>query len=195
MNYNCSYLFLQQTLGGFYAYATSTLGSFKDTTELNTPTIGRTGPQCKLRLYYELNGQQVDTLNVMVNQNGITTHLWEVSGNRGFHWTPAEVFIGAKKNAIITVQARRGSSFQGGIAVDDLQFIDCQPPLVQQSCRSTQIACRNKYCIDPALQCNYADDCGDSSDENVSVSYELTFLIKIVSLSHVSNSGHKIPQN
>ena len=84
-------------------------------------------------------------------------------------WRRASVFIGARSAAVISIEARRGSNFQGAIAIDDVQFIDCQPPLVSPtSCLPSQFTCRNKYCIDQNKQCDYANDCGDSSDEFVS---------------------------
>ena len=154
---------------GWIAYASSTQGSFHDTTKLYTPYISRTGPQCKLNFYYFMNGPSVDSLHVMVSVNGIQTQLWAMSGSRGMLWHQAQVFIGAKSMAIISIQARRGSSFKGVITVDDVQFIDCQPPIVTPTaCLASQFACSNQYCVDMSKQCNYANDCGDGSDEYVS---------------------------
>ena len=154
---------------GWYAYATSTQGSFHDITELYTPTISHTGPQCKLNFYYFMDGPSVDSLHVLITIKGIKTQLWAVTGGRGMVWRQAQIFIGAKSSAIVSVQARRGSSYQGAITVDDLQFIDCAPPKASPtSCPQNQFACANHYCIDMSKQCNYADDCGDRSDEYVS---------------------------
>ena len=112
----------------------------------------------------------MDSLHVMINVKGAITQLWAISGSRGLGFLPAQVFIGAKTSAIIQIQARRGSSYQGAIAIDDVQFVDCQPPLVSPAaCRSTQYTCANKYCIGKSKQCDYADDCGDGSDEFVSI--------------------------
>ena len=163
-------LYFQGMPQGWIAYASSTQGSFHDTTKLYTPYISRTGPQCKLNFYYFMNGPSVDSLHVMVSVNGIQTQLWAMSGSRGMLWHQAQVFIGAKSMAIISIQARRGSSFQGVITVDDVQFIDCQPPIVTPTaCLASQFACSNQYCVDMSKQCNYADDCGDGSDEYVSI--------------------------
>ena len=164
------FLYFQGMPQGWIAYASSTQGSFHDTTKLYTPYISRTGPQCKLNFYYFMNGPSVDSLHVMVSVNGIQTQLWAMSGSRGMLWHQAQVFIGAKSMAIISIQARRGSSFQGVITVDDVQFIDCQPPIVTPTaCMASQFACSNQYCVDMSKQCNYADDCGDGSDEYVSI--------------------------
>ena len=159
----------QGTPQGWYAYAASTLGNYHDTTSLYTPKIGATGPQCKLNFFYNMAGPNVDSIHVLVTANGIISQLWAVSGGHGMVWRQASVFIGARSSAIISIQARRGTSYQGAIAIDDVQFIDCQPPLVSPtSCVTTQFECANKYCIDKSKQCDYANDCGDSSDEYVS---------------------------
>lgn len=152
---------------GWYAFATSSAGNFHDTTDLYTTKIGQTGPQCQLRFYYYMDGPSVDSLIAYITMNGVMTPLWETTGGKGQLWRPGSVFIGAKKNVVVSLQARRGQQFSGGISVDDLQFIDCKPPFIR-TCRSDEFQCSNKYCIDPNLQCNYADDCGDGSDENVS---------------------------
>ena len=150
-------------------YAASSAGQFKDTSTLSTPLISQTGPQCTISFSYFMAGPDVDGLVVRVTRNGVVTPLFEVSGARGFLWKPAQVFIGARTNFTVGIQARRGQSFNGGIAVDKIQFIDCQPPIVQHSCAANQFTCRNKYCIDINYRCDYANDCGDNSDEDVSI--------------------------
>lgn len=157
---------------GWLAYATSSQGSFHDTTEMYTPKISRTGPQCTLKFFYYMDGPSVDSLIVFDEVNGVRTRLWEKTGGSLQLWQAAEIFIGPRANAVIIIQSRRGNNFQGGIAIDDLQFIDCQPPeALPQACRADQFTCQNQYCIDPKLQCNYADDCGDNSDEVVGLTW------------------------
>lgn len=158
---------LQNLSQGWYALATSSQGQFRDTAEIYTPKISHTGPQCTLQFFYYMDGPSVDSLSVSYTYQGYTTTLWEISGGSTRLWQPAEIYIGAKEGVVIRIQSRRGRDYQGAIAVDDLQFLDCQPPVQQQTCRSDQFSCSNKYCIDPTLQCNYANDCGDKSDEGV----------------------------
>ncbi|WAR02785.1 MLRP2-like protein [Mya arenaria] len=155
----------QQMSTGWYAFASSSSGSFHDTTEVYSSTIGQTGPQCTLKFFYYMDGPSVDSLIVYIMMAGIKTQLWELTGGSGRLWQPAEVYLGAKQNVVITIQSRRGMTYQGGISIDDVQFIDCQPPIIQPTCRKDQFTCKNKYCISPPLRCNYADDCGDGSDE------------------------------
>ena len=115
-----------------------------------------------------MDGPDVDSIHVFITVNGIISQLWAISGGHGLVWRQASVFIGPRTAAIISIEARRGTNYQGAIAIDDVQFIDCQPPLVKPTCLMTQFACQNKYCIDQSKQCDYANDCGDNSDEYVS---------------------------
>jgi hypothetical protein len=128
-----------------------------------------------------MDGPSVDSLIVYTSSQGTNNQLWETTGGKGKLWQPAVVFIGAKSNVVVGIQARRGKSFTGGISIDKVQFVDCLPPLVQPTCRSDQFSCQNKYCIDPQLQCNYADDCGDNSDENVCLLINQLFKVIILS--------------
>ena len=49
---------------GYYVWADSSPGSFNSHTELYTPVIGLTGPQCALSLYYFMYGPSVGSLEV-----------------------------------------------------------------------------------------------------------------------------------
>ncbi|XP_053385338.1 MAM and LDL-receptor class A domain-containing protein 1-like isoform X2 [Mercenaria mercenaria] len=159
----------QMSPRGWYARVATALGSFHATTSLYTGIIGRTGPQCKLKLSYYMAGPSVGSLIVYISVQGLEIQLWETTGGKEQSWLPAVVFIGAKQNVAVVIQARRGQQFLGVIAVDQLQFLDCKPPVAHQTCLSSQFVCRNRNCIDPKLQCNYADECGDGSDENVEI--------------------------
>ena len=58
-----------------------------------------------------------------------------------------------------------GDGHQGDIAIDDVQVFygACAPPTPAPPCR---FYCDNGFCINnPALLCNFEDDCGDNSDE------------------------------
>ena len=174
---------------GWYALATSSQGNFQDRTEFYTPKISQTGPQCTLKFFYYMDGPSVDSLMVSYTVEGRQTSLWQASGGSNQVWQPAEVLIGPMYNIVVKIQSRRGRNYQGAIAIDDLQFIDCAPPIAQQTCQSNQFTCNNKYCIDPKLQCNFANDCGDKSDEDVSVFIHpfLKYRVNLILISNISN--------
>ena len=69
----------------------------------------------------------------------------------------------------IIIEARRGLVFEGGISVDDLLFINCDPPtlpLPPNTCEDLgRFTCSYGACVDKDDVCDFADDCMDLSDE------------------------------
>ena len=61
--------------------------------------------------------------------------------------------------------ATRGQSYSGDIAIDDLLFTGCGLPPVESSCKPEQFTCTRGSCTKKEYQCDFNDDCGDSSDE------------------------------
>ena len=59
------------------------------------------------------------------------------------------------------------SKLQGDIAIDDVEFIDCALPPVKRSC--PEFTCTRKSCVKRDYKCDYNDDCGDNSDESLSL--------------------------
>jgi hypothetical protein len=66
----------------------------------------------------------------------------------------------------IIFRARRGVSYIGDVAVDDISFQDCSPLLSpDRNCTAEEFMCANKYCIPKDRLCDFVNDCADSSDE------------------------------
>lgn len=59
----------------------------------------------------------------------------------------------------------------GGIAVDDVKFVNCDQPVPADSCdQSDHFWCTSsRACIPREFLCDLSDDCGDNSDEMSSV--------------------------
>lgn len=154
---------------GYYIWADSSSGNFTSHTELYTPVISQTGPQCALSLYYFMKGPSVGSIEVYTLFNNQTDHIWSVEGRHFGKWNHGMVFIGPRSNFQLVIQARRGRSFMGDISVDTVQFINCVPPEpVIGGCSSDQYKCATGFCINQDRRCDYSDDCGDQSDEYVS---------------------------
>lgn len=154
---------------GYYIWADSSSGNFTSHTELYTPVISQTGPQCALSLYYFMKGPSVGSIEVYTLFNNQTDHIWSVEGRHFGKWNHGMVFIGPRSHFQLVIQARRGRSFMGDISVDTIQFINCVPPEpVIGGCSSGQYKCASGFCINQDRRCDYTDDCGDQSDEYVS---------------------------
>uniref|UniRef100_A0ACB8FV88 MAM and LDL-receptor class A domain-containing protein 1 n=1 Tax=Sphaerodactylus townsendi TaxID=933632 RepID=A0ACB8FV88_9SAUR len=96
--------------------------------------------------------------------------MWAQSGRQGPQWNRAEVFLGALSYFQVVFRARRGISYVGDVAVDDISFEDCSPMQVPiQPCTSEEFTCANKYCIPKDNLCDFVNDCADNSDESQSI--------------------------
>ena len=83
---------------GWYLWADSSKGSSKDFAIVSTPTIGQTGPQCRLSLWYIMNGTGVGSLEIYTQYGSNLQSLWIGSGNHGSSWKHIELMIGPDSN-------------------------------------------------------------------------------------------------
>ena len=62
----------------------------------------------------------------------------------------------------------RNANYQGMIAMDDIAFSECALPDPALSCdTSSNFWCDNRACVDQSLVCDWSDDCGDATDEDL----------------------------
>lgn len=68
--------------------------------------------------------------------------------------------------AQVLFRAKRGISYVGDVAVDDISFKGCSPlRILDKPCTSEEFTCANKYCIPQENLCDFVNDCADNSDE------------------------------
>uniref|UniRef100_A0A8C0IFR5 MAM and LDL receptor class A domain containing 1 n=1 Tax=Bubo bubo TaxID=30461 RepID=A0A8C0IFR5_BUBBB len=155
---------------GWYLFADSSNGEFGHTADIATPVISLTGPKCKLIFWNHMNGSTIGSLEVLCKTSNRTSKLWTQSGNQGPQWKRAEVFLGIRSNFQVVFRAKRGVSYMGDVAVDDITFEDCSPLLVPgRPCTSEEFTCANKYCIPKDNLCDFVNDCADNSDESPTI--------------------------
>ncbi|XP_017724713.1 PREDICTED: MAM and LDL-receptor class A domain-containing protein 1 isoform X2 [Rhinopithecus bieti] len=156
----------QNTTDGWYLYADSSNGKFGDTADILTPVISFTGPKCTLVFWTHMNGATVGSLQVLIKKDNVTSKLWSQTGWQGAQWKRAEVFLGIRSHTQIVFRAKRGISYIGDVAVDDISFQDCSPLLnPERKCTAHEFMCANKHCIAKDKLCDFVNDCADNSDE------------------------------
>ncbi|KAM6908030.1 MAM and LDL-receptor class A domain-containing protein 1 isoform 1-T1 [Lycodopsis pacificus] len=161
------------TLGGpegWYMCADSSNGGYDQTTDLQTPPISSTGPQCTLVFWYHMSGFTVGSLQVLLKYGNVTREVWSQTGNQGNKWRRGEVFWGLSNNFQVVFRAKRGISYMGDVVIDDVGFLHCSPPLPSdQPCTPEQYACANGHCIPQDNLCDFINHCGDNSDEDAHI--------------------------
>ncbi|KAM4828899.1 MAM and LDL-receptor class A domain-containing protein 1 isoform 3-T3 [Thomomys bottae] len=156
----------KNTTDGWYLYADSSNGKFGDIADILTPVISLTGPKCTLVFWTHMNGATVGSLQVLTRKDNITSKVWAQIGQQGAQWKKVEVFLGTHSFTEIIFRAKRGVSYIGDAAVDDVSFRDCSPLLSpERNCTAQEFMCANKYCIAMDRLCDFVNDCGDHSDE------------------------------
>ncbi|XP_036697163.1 MAM and LDL-receptor class A domain-containing protein 1 [Balaenoptera musculus] len=154
------------TADGWYLYADSSNGKFGDMADILTPVISRTGPKCTLVFWTHMNGATVGSLQVLSKKDNVTSKLWAQRGQQGAQWKKIEVFLGVHSHIQIVFRAKRGISYIGDVAVDDISFQDCSPLLsADRTCTAQEFTCANKHCIARDKLCDFVNDCADNSDE------------------------------
>lgn len=110
---------------GWYLCADSSNGGYGHITDLQSPVISSTGPQCVLVFWYYMNGFTVGTLQVqwdtllhrkcakafrdwifvfsptfqvLLKYENNSREVWSQTGNQGNKWRRGEVFLGLLNN-------------------------------------------------------------------------------------------------
>ncbi|XP_058525682.1 MAM and LDL-receptor class A domain-containing protein 1 [Ochotona princeps] len=151
---------------GWYLFADSSNGKFGAVADILTPVISLTGPKCTLVFWTHMNGATVGSLQVLIKKDNATSKLWAQSGQQGAQWKKVEVFLGIHSHTQIVFRAKRGVSYIGDVAVDDIAFQNCSPlPNPDRKCTAQEFTCANKHCIAKDKLCDFVNDCADNSDE------------------------------
>ncbi|XP_052012808.1 MAM and LDL-receptor class A domain-containing protein 1 [Apodemus sylvaticus] len=156
----------KNTTKGSYLYADSSNGKFGDIADIVTPVISLMGPKCTLVFWTYMNGATVGSLQVLIKTDNMISKVWAQSGQQGPQWKKAEVFLGFHSHVEIIFRAKRGISYIGDVAVDDVSFQNCSPLLnTNRKCTTDEFMCANKHCIEKDKLCDFVNDCADNSDE------------------------------
>jgi hypothetical protein len=165
------------TASGKFAFTTGKVTSTsKYTSRLVSPLYNQAGKTCNFTFWYNVHGNEFSNINVYLRKIRLIK-LWSIAGNamnaNQDTWQFAQVSlpICAASFQIIIETTSLGSfgNPQGFIAIDDLQFKNCEYPAppASSSCMMGQFTCASGHCVPETQKCDYQPDCCDGSDENM----------------------------
>ncbi|XP_057298293.1 MAM and LDL-receptor class A domain-containing protein 2-like isoform X2 [Hydractinia symbiolongicarpus] len=161
---------------GYYAYLEVSRKKKNHDAILTSPVYGGSFAYCKLKFYYHMYGANVGILRVHLlflntpeDAPKLDTILFERKGDQGNRWRLATVSVGRRVDPFFLNFTANvgGGGVKGDIAIDEISFVDCAHPPPCTGNDPGKFICQNANCINPNDICNFIDDCGDSSDENV----------------------------
>jgi len=143
---------------------------------VSSGTISRTGPECYMEFSYWMGDSQSDvasslSVNIGSSEDYSQQTAWVRSGLEQTGWIRARALIGQRKNFEVLIQALGLTSATTSIAIDDVTFVNCEPPMPQATCQSNEIQCANDVCVPADQVCDFANDCGDNTDELETICY------------------------
>ncbi|XP_074544676.1 MAM and LDL-receptor class A domain-containing protein 1 [Halichoeres trimaculatus] len=161
---------VDNTLGndlGWYMAVEPDRGAQMSPAAIRSPTMKQASSTCTLHFYYNMFGDDIEELSVLLMEGPRSTALWWLSGNHGDSWHHGEVRVGrTPQDFSILLEASRAFTSQGHVAIDDISFANCTLPEPQPQCPEGLFRCNNSVCVEHSQRCDFSDDCGDWSDEN-----------------------------
>ncbi|XP_077537457.1 MAM and LDL-receptor class A domain-containing protein 1-like isoform X2 [Haemaphysalis longicornis] len=158
------------TQEGWYALANSAFGGESDASLLYSPRpLSRTAGSCRLQAWYYCSDDcRLQLLLYPTTADGLSERpLWTAFRARPKQWTPLKTSIGILRNARLAWRAERGKNKQAVQALDDLEFLSCEPPTLRNdTCPDEMFRCiADNWCIERSRLCDQTWDCEDGSDE------------------------------
>ncbi|XP_068566038.1 MAM and LDL-receptor class A domain-containing protein 1 isoform X1 [Cebidichthys violaceus] len=122
---------------------------------------------CKLSFWYYISHTASGTIRLLIKTESNLWEAWNKTGHQGNQWNRVEIPLRKLRNFEVIFEGIRSSDVSGGAALDDLEFRDCAPNVVEtHSCPAvTDFVCRSGHCIESHLLCDNKADCADESDE------------------------------
>ena len=162
-----TYVFIDSTRGGTVA----------SNAELVSPIYGALGASCEVRFAFHKKGDSQGYMRLYlvpphVDPAGTVGRivLWS-AGTVSDNWQLVTVGIGARDPGYSLVFEAVKHLHSGDMAIDDVNFFNCQVASHTGDCAPNQFTCVNDACIDIDRKCDFANDCGDNSDEIACLDY------------------------
>lgn len=140
-----------------------------------SPQYNQAGKTCNFTFWYNVHGKEFSNINVYIKKLKLMK-LWSVYGSRMTahqdSWQFAQMSLPtcASTFQIVIETTSLGALGvpQGFVAIDDLQFKNCEyPQPATSSCMMGQYNCASGHCVPVTQKCDFQADCCDGSDENM----------------------------
>ncbi|XP_033638977.1 MAM and LDL-receptor class A domain-containing protein 1-like [Asterias rubens] len=156
---------------GYYMYCAASANTGSGWAEFESPTLHNSAASCQMRFWFHMQGQDIGTLQVYLAESYYFLVPFIISGDQGDRWKEGIAPIGRIHDSFyVIIEAYRSFTVEGDIAIDDISFTGCGIPQPSPgSCRDTEFRCASTACIDNSRICDFSDDCGDLSDETLTV--------------------------
>ena len=143
---------------------------------LESPIFERAAVVCGITFRYRMRGQNVGTLGLYsVTKSGHRRRWWYEYGDLGEKWFRAsqEITGGSTEPLKIYFNVTNNGHSDGKKGWVDIDYVTfssaCNPEVyTPKTPNHHEFICRNGYVIDESRLCDFADDCGDESDESLS---------------------------
>ncbi|XP_071486324.1 MAM and LDL-receptor class A domain-containing protein 1-like [Diadema antillarum] len=151
---------------GYYMIVDYTAGAQpSDYARLEGPSVQEAVSFCAIIFYYVLSGYS-DLMVSFKAWSGEETVIYRLTGPKGSYWQQALVYTGRITHShTFNFLSLPDLNNPGINAVDDINFYSCGLPSPQPSCDIGEFRCSNRACVSIEYVCDFADDCGDFSDE------------------------------
>ena len=151
------------------------------TAVLQSRTLHNAASTCRMSFWYIMFGKasndsssrNVGVLNVKYKTDDVSTNMLYLSGNYGDEWKFDIAYLGRIRPEFqLLFVGNRNLDVEGYIAVDDIRLEYCfLPTPIDDPADCMKFLCINGACIAFEDQCDFTDDCGDSSDEEGCTTY------------------------
>ncbi|KAJ8048132.1 MAM and LDL-receptor class A domain-containing protein 1 [Holothuria leucospilota] len=167
------------SLSGTYLYVDGVYTNVSSNTRLTSPTFKKAARTCKIAVWHHFFGGEYGDLEISQVTQGGRKHLLKVADDVGsfLKWFYSEVYVDPcleNFQIIIEAQDRQKVPIEGGIAIDDISFIDCGIDTSTVSCPTAYSQCLSGYCYHSDYQCDFTTDCcGELTDESSCGDYKM----------------------
>ncbi|XP_072163102.1 MAM and LDL-receptor class A domain-containing protein 1-like [Diadema setosum] len=160
-----------QAAGGYYMTITTGNGQFDEMATLSTSNLPDSAVSCEMTFWYKCS--MTDLSNEfrveLLTSDGQSSQLWSRPSWSVTSWTQVTVGIGRIVTSYQILFTAFVTSTSDIVAIDDVIFDQCKV----ESYSPCEILCDNQICVPYTAACDYADDCGDRTDEQSCDKYDM----------------------